>query len=320
MGVLLIFASLAALFLGSEKISPADFFKSGADSFERIIILELRLPRVLLCIFCGFLLGGSGAVFQGFFRNPLADSGILGISSGATFGAIVGGFFPVASFSFRFLSPIVFFAFIGGLLSGILVFALTLIFKKGSSVSMLLSGTAIGTFFSAICSLLILLREKDLYRVYSWTMGSFNGKGWDEFFFFLIPSVASIILLLASAPALDILGGGERTAQTLGLDIKKTKIFILFSGSLATSCAVCSGGIISFVGLIAPHLMRSLFGSRHKFLIPQSMLAGSLLILVSDLLARTVAAPSEIPIGIITSLVGVPFFISILRKETYVQN
>ena len=127
-------------------------------------------------------------------------------------------------------------------------------------------------------------------------------------------------MLLLCAPSLDILGGGEKTAQSLGLDFRRAKIFILLSGTLATSCAVCSGGIISFVGLIAPHLMRSIFGPNHRTLIPQSMAAGAILLLVSDIVARTAVAPSEIPIGIITSLVGVPFFIAVLKRDVYVHG
>lgn len=284
--------------------------------FEKIILFDIRLPRILLCILCGALLGGSGAVFQGFFRNPLADSGILGISSGATFGAILCGFFSFASVvTFKFLSPISIFAFAGGIVAGVLIFLFSLILKNGSSVTLLLAGTAIGTFLSSCSSVLLLWRQKDLHSIYSWTMGSFNSKGWDEFYFLIIPSLFALILLLCSAKSLDVLGSGEKTAASLGLNLPATKIFVLLAGSLATSCAVCAGGIISFVGLIAPHIMRLLFGTSHKKLIPLSMLCGSILLLLSDTLARILIAPAEIPVGIITSLVGVPFFIIVLKKN-----
>lgn len=146
-------------------------------------------------------------------------------------------------------------------------------------------------------------------------MGSFNGKGWDEFNFLIIPSIVAILLLLLCAKNLDILGSGEKTAVALGLNLPITKLFVLLAGSLATSCAVCAGGIISFVGLISPHIMRKLFGSDHRKLIPLSMICGSLLLLIADTLARTVISPSEIPVGIITSLIGVPFFVVVLKKE-----
>ena len=318
--LLLAAVSFASIFFGAEKISFADLVAGGGDGIKFLILFEIRLPRIILCAVCGALLGGSGAVFQGFFRNPLADSGILGISSGATLGSIVCGFFPIANLSLKFLSPMSFFSFLGGLLSGLLVFFFSLVFRNGSSVATLLSGTVTGTFFSALSSLLIIFHEKNFHSIFVWTMGSFNAKGWDEVNFFLIPSLVSIAMLLLCAASLDILGGGEKTAQSLGLDFRRAKIFILLSGTLATSCAVCSGGIISFVGLIAPHLMRSIFGPNHRTLIPQSMVSGAILLLVSDIVARTAVAPSEIPIGIITSLVGVPFFIAVLKRDVYVHG
>jgi len=314
---ILVLCVFAALFLGAEKISPKSVFGNSdlIDTFDQIIVFDLRLPRILLCVLCGALLGGSGAVFQGFFRNPLADSGILGISSGATLGAILSIFLPAASvLSFKFLSPISVFAFIGGIASGVLIFIFSLSAKGNSSVTLLLTGTAIGTFLSAISSFLLLWRQKDLHLIYSWTMGSFNAKGWDEFYVYVIPSVLALILLNLCSKSLDILGSGEKTAVSLGLNLRFTKIFVLVAGSLATSCAVCEGGIISFVGLISPHCMRSIFGSEHKTLVPFSMLFGSILMLFSDTFARTVLAPVEIPVGIITSIVGVPFFIIVLKK------
>lgn len=318
--LILIFAAavFVSLFLGAEKISPSVLFGgiSNMKRFEKIILFDIRLPRILLCILCGALLGGSGAVFQGFFRNPLADSGILGISSGATLGAILSGFFGFTSFfSFRFLAPISIFAFFGGLAAGLLVFAFSLILKNGSSVTLLLAGTAIGTFLSSLSSLLLLTYQKDLHSVFAWTMGSFNSKGWDEFYFLIIPALLALVLLCICAKSLDVLGSGEKTAVSLGLNLPVVKIFVLVTGSLAASCAVCAGGIISFVGLISPHIMRKLFGSGHRKLIPLSMLGGAILLLLSDTFARIIIAPSEVPVGIITSLIGVPFFIIVLKKE-----
>lgn len=147
-------------------------------------------------------------------------------------------------------------------------------------------------------------------------MGSFNGKSWDDLWIFIIPASVSIILLLSTAEYLDILGNGEKTAQSLGLNLTTTKVLVLISVSLATSCAVCMGGIISFVGLIAPHITRNLFGSKHKKLIPASMLFGGILLLLSDTLSRILIAPAEIPVGIITSLIGVPFFLVVLRRKS----
>ena len=312
----LILSIAIALFIGAQKISILAFLQGNLKRFERVILFDIRLPRILLCILCGALLGGAGAVFQGFFRNPLADSGILGISAGATLGALVSGLLPFTSFlTFKYLSPVSIFAFIGGLGAGALVFIFSLILHRNSSVTLLLAGTAIGTFLSSVCSILLMVRQKDLHSIYAWTMGSFNGKGWDEFYFLIIPAIVALILLLLCAKNLNVLGSGEKTAVSLGLNLSATKIFVLISGSLATSCAVCAGGIISFVGLISPHIIRKLFGSDHHKLIPLSMIGGAILLLLADSLARTVIAPSEIPVGIITSLIGVPFFIIVLKKD-----
>jgi len=304
--------SLVSVFTGAEKLT----LSGPLDDFQKIILFDIRIPRILLSLLCGALLGGTGAVFQGFFRNPLADSGVLGISSGATFGAVLFGFLNLhTAISLKFINPITVFAFCGSLITGFLIFSFSGFYKRTSSVTLLLAGTSIGTFLSSLSSLFLLVQEKNLHTIYVWTMGSFNAKGWNEVFFFIIPSVISLILLLLCSKELNILGSGEKTAVTLGVNLKATKIYILFAGSLATACAVCAGGIISFVGLISPHLMRPIFGSNHKVLIPASMLTGAVLLTASDAIARLVVAPAEIPVGIITALIGVPFFIVILKRS-----
>ena len=308
----LVIIAIFALCLGTKFISPFSVFTKNCSKTDFLVITKIRLPRILLSVICGALLGGTGAVFQGFFRNPLADPGIMGVCSGATFGAVLSGLLPVTAITF--LSPVTFFAFAGALLSAFCVFLFSKFFKGNSSVTLLLSGTAVGTFFSAIASIILLTHETDLHSFYVWTTGSFNAKGWKEFFTFLIPSLISLFLLEFSARHLDVLVCGEDSAQTFGLNYKFLRNYILIIGSLAASCAVCSGGIISFVGLIAPHIVRKIYGPLHKVLIFESMIFGALLLLIADTIARTVVAPSELPVGIITSLVGVPCFIAVLVK------
>ncbi len=310
--VVLVVISFIALCIGTKFISPLAVLQKTCSRTDYIVITKIRLPRILLSIVCGALLGGTGAVFQGFFRNPLADPGIMGVCSGATFGAVLSGLLPLAAISF--LSPTTIFAFAGALLSAFCVFLFSKVFRGNSSVTLLLSGTAIGTFFSAIASIILLTHESDLHSFYVWTTGSFNAKGWKEFNVFIIPSLISLVLLEFASRHLDVLVCGEESAQTFGLNYKFLRNYVLLAGSLATSCAVCSGGIISFVGLIAPHIVRKLYGPLHKTLIFESMIYGALLMLLADTLARTVVAPSELPVGIITSLVGVPCFIVVLIK------
>ncbi len=310
--VALLLIGFIALCIGTKFISPLSLINKTCSKTDFIVITKIRLPRILLSIMCGALLGGTGAVFQGFFRNPLADPGIMGVCSGATFGAVMSGLLPIAALSF--LSPATFFAFGGALLSAFCVFMFAKVFRGNSSVTLLLSGTAVGTFFSAIASIILLTHESDLHSFYVWTTGSFNAKGWKEFSVFIIPSLISLVLLEFAARHLDVLVCGEESAQTIGLNYKFLRNYTLIVGSLAASCAVCSGGIISFVGLIAPHIARKIYGPLHKVLIYESMLYGALLMLMADTVARTVVAPSELPVGIITSLVGVPCFIAVLIK------
>lgn len=315
--ILLIFVSFASLTLGAKHISFSAICTGKLLPIERTILFNIRIPRTLLCAWCGALLGATGAVFQGFFRNALADSSIMGVSSGASFGAVLQSTFGFcSSFSIAsgianvpLVAPISLFAFLGALLSTFVIFLFDKLFKSSSTVALLLFGTAVGTFFSALTSIILLTRQKDMHSFYAWTLGSFSGKGFGEFFAFFLPSILAFVLLFLCAKPLDVLGSGEECALALGVNCKKLRIQVLVAGSLASACAVCAGGVISFVGLIAPHIVRKIFGARHRILIAQSMIFGALLLVASDTLARTVIAPSELPVGVIMSLLGVPFFI-----------
>ena len=342
-----------ALCFGAEKISVSEAFAwahnpSSSDKFSQIIIWQLRLPRALLVLLTGILLGGSGAVFQLFFRNPLAEPGIMGISSGATLGAVTASTIIAAGTSvvtattssstavsvavsstisqtatssilskgiFAFISPVNFCAFAGALLAGLFVTALAFTRSgKNSSIMLLLCGTALGTLYSAISSIIILSSSKELHSIYTWILGSFNGRGWKELLFILPASIASVVIMMIISRPLDLLSCGEKTASSLGVQVDRLRILVLICGALAVSAAVCAGGTIGFVGLIAPHVVRKISGPKSRTLIPFSMIFGAILLLLSDTLARTVIAPSELPAGVITSILGVPFFISLIMS------
>lgn len=306
------------LILGAEKITLAAVFGQG-DRFENIILWNLRLPRALLVVTTGTVLGGSGAMFQLFFRNPLAEPGIMGISSGATLGAVLAGVLGLGGIGLHFVSIVNLCAFLGALGAGILVIMLA--FSQGgksSSIMLLLCGTALGTLYSAISSMVLLTSGKELHSIYTWILGSFNGRGWKEMCFILVPAIFSVVLMIVTSSSLDLLATGEKTAAALGVEVDRLRVLVLLSGALAVSCGVCAGGTIGFVGLIAPHIMRSLIGPKAKNLIPYSMIFGAVLLLLADTLARVIIAPSEIPAGIITSILGVPFFLSLcLRKNNF---
>lgn len=315
--VLLIISVILALMLGAEKVSLAAVFGQG-DKFENIILWQLRLPRVLLVFLAGLLLGGSGAVFQLFFRNPLAEPGIMGISSGATLGAVIASIVPgIMALTGKggvgaYISPVNLCAFVGALVAGL--FVTSLAFSRGgrsSSVMLLLCGTALGTLYSSLSSMLLLTCNKELHSIYTWILGSFNGRGWNELLFILLPSVVSIILMFVVSRPLDLLTGGEKSAAALGVEVDRLRVLVLLCGALAVSAAVCAGGTIGFVGLIAPHIVRKFLGPKARTLVPFSMIFGAALLLLSDTLARVIIAPGELPAGIITSILGVPFFLAL---------
>lgn len=323
--IILFISFVVSVCVGSQKISLNDLlqifnFQKQDNVDNKIlmlknIIFKIRIPRSLLVMFSGFVLAGSGCVFQGFFRNSLAEPGVLGISSGATLGAVLSLLLPTF-FSYKFIQPIALFAFLGAIISGIIIFLLSLKSNSfTSSSSVILTGTALGTLFSSITSIILLSKQNQLHSIYVWLLGSFSGKGWNEFYFLIIPFCISIILIFISGKFLDLISVGEISAQTLGLDIKKTRFLILITGAVCVSSSVCAGGAIGFVGLISPHIIRSLFSSKHKYLIPLSILFGGILLLLSDILARILISPIELPVGIITSLLGAPFFISLIFSK-----
>lgn len=298
----------ASLVIGSEKVAITQIIKAlqeqNYSAFHLKILFTLRLPRSILALVSGALLAGAGTVFQGFFRNSLADPGLIGVSSGATLGAVLFSIFAL-------------FIPLGAFLGAIGAVLLVYIIAGGKKTSfepsrLLLAGTALGVFFSAVTSIIILMKDKELYKMYLWTQGSFNGKGWQFVRIILLPSILSILLMVLTVKPLDILSSGEKTAQSLGLPLQKVRVLCLIAGSLASATAVCAGGTIGFIGLIAPHIMRILFGSTHKKLLPLSMVFGSILLLLADIFSRTITAPMELPIGIVTAILGVPFFLHIL--------
>ena len=288
------------------------------QSFSHTIIFNIRLPRALLAGIAGALLASSGAAFQMYFRNSLAEPGILGITSGATLGAVIAQILGISAIFFGTISPINIFAFGGAIASGLIIVFISK--KQSFSVSaatVLLCGTALGTFYSSISSILMMTKSHELNGIYSWILGSFNGRGWTEIKFIILPSLVSAVILMFSANKLDLLAGGEITAKSLGLNAEKLRTLVLTAAGLGVSAAVCAGGTINFVGLIAPHIVRRFFGTRGKSLISLSAVFGAILVLLSDTFARTIISPAELPTGVITSLLGAPFFFSLLfiKKE-----
>ncbi len=279
------------------------------------IIFYARFPRVVVAVLVGAALAASGAVMQGVFRNPMADPGILGVSSGAGLGAVTAIALGLSARSMYYM-PL--FAATGALLAAATIFILSARKGRTPTLTLILSGIAVSTFIGAITS--IILTKVNDYQVkvfIFWTMGGLRDRNWDHFRL-VLPVLLLIALLFTFARDLNVMLLGEEEAQAVGLNPSRTRIRLLILVSITTAIAVSVSGSISFVGLIVPHIMRLLVGPDHRILLPASTLGGAIFLVGCDLIARIVVIPSEVEVGIITSLIGAPYFLYLLiraRKE-----
>jgi len=277
------------------------------------IILLLRFPRVVLAALVGLALAGAGTVFQGLFRNPLADPYIIGVSAGAALGAtlaIVGG----ATAGVGGLGAVSVAAFAGALAVSFGVYRMA---RRGADVpvpDLLLAGIAVGAFLSAIISVLQLAGGESLQRVIFWVMGGFAGRGWAHIAMAAPYALGGLFVAWLYGRDLNVLQVGEEGALQLGVDVPRVKRVLLACGSLMAAAAVATSGLIGFVGLVIPHLMRLILGPDHRVLLPGAALAGAVVLVLADLLARTVITPAEIPVGVVTALFGAPFFLYLLLR------
>jgi len=309
--VLLLALSLLSLGLGAVNIRPSETLAALSGNpvkpSHASILWDFRVARVLLVILCGSSLASAGAAFQGLFRNPLADPYIVGASGGAALGATLAVVFDRAV-------PIGMAGFLGALAAVMVVYAIAEASNFGSVVSLLLAGAAMSTMLSAIVSLLLILSDEVLHEIFAWLMGGFSGRSWSHLTQAALPALLGLAVTLPMSRALDALSAGESSAEALGLDLRRARLLVVIGASLSTAAAVSASGIVGFIGLIAPHVARRLVGASHAAVIPASMLVGSLLLLVADDLARTLAAPLELPVGVFTALLGGPFFLFLLRR------
>ncbi len=287
---------------------------SNYPKMHGAIVMNLRLPRIILSIMVGSLLAGSGAVYQSVFRNPMADPFILGISAGAAVGAALAMIFRFNIFNFG-LGSVAASAFIGALLTTTAVYRIATKGRKTSLLSLILSGIAISYLLGAFLSILITFNREALERIVFWMYGSFAVSSWNEVAVVMPIFLLTAIVLLFKGRTLNIMTLGEDAATSLGVDVKKERLILLFVASIATAAAVSVSGIIGFVGLVVPHLIRLINGPDNRALLPFSMIVGGAFLLMCDAIARTALPPTEIPIGIITSLLGAPYFIYLIIKN-----
>ena len=325
-GLVLIISILVTLSLGSVHVPfgltvkiilnelPLLEFEQVWLATQESIVLDLRLPRVFVAVLVGAMLATAGVAFQGVLRNPLADPYILGISSGAAVGAAAAILLVSTANTVLAKVAVPLFAFTGALVSMVLVFALAWR-RKRDTVTMILAGVVIQSFLGALLSFAVTISGDKLRSIVFWMMGSLVSTGWLDFLFLLPYLVIGFVLIFAYHRNLNILSLGEQAAEHLGMNVERIKIIVLVAASLLTASAVSVVGIIGFVGLIVPHMVRLIVGPDHKILIPASCLAGAVFLLWSDTIARTIIPTMDIPIGVITALAGAPFFGYLLKKR-----
>jgi len=285
----------------------------GSDS-QRWVIINIRLPRILLAAIVGASLAVAGATMQGLFRNPMASPSVLGISSGAAFGAALAIVLGVSWTSGALAIPAM--AFVFAFITLFLVYAVSRSRSGYVPVeTLLLAGIAIGSLFSALVSGMLYFAGEQLSGIVFWMMGGLNNAKWDQVLISIAPMVLGSAVIMALSRDLNAMMVGEEQAGNLGINVNQVRLVLLLAASLVTAMAVSVSGVIGFVGLIIPHVVRILVGPDHRILLPASVVSGALFLIWTDTLARTVIAPAELPVGIITSLLGAPFFIYLLMSR-----
>ncbi|HZW29723.1 MAG TPA: iron ABC transporter permease [Isosphaeraceae bacterium] len=329
LGILLLAAILLGTTFGSVALPPLALVEIPLNRLglahltptwtpqDEAILLDLRLPRVIGAALVGLALAATGTLFQGLLRNPLADPYVIGTSGGAALGAVIGLILagPVMILGFGAV-PLA--AFVGALGATALVYRLARVGRRTPAVTLLLAGIAVSTVLTYLVSLLLILNDRlmlNLPRLYGWLLGGVAVSAWIQ-----LAVVGPVILLVTVVSfgltrSLNAFGLGEEAAERLGIPVERDKLLIIAAGSLLTGAAVTISGLIGFVGLIVPHAMRLIAGPDHRRLLPYSALAGASFLVVADLLARTILAPVELPVGILTAFIGGPYFLYLLRAS-----
>ncbi|GAA1761600.1 MULTISPECIES: iron ABC transporter permease [Streptomonospora] len=322
--VLLAVSALMGVAAGAASISPLDIagallgrlpftsVDSPLSGLQEAVLVELRLPRVVVGALVGGLLASAGAAYQGVFRNPLADPFLLGAAGGAGLGAtLVLAFGPQLLDSPRALVPVA--AFAGALAGVAAAYALGTIAGGSGTTTLVLAGVAVSSFLSAGQNLVQMIRVEDLRLIYAWMMGGLGRGGWDDVAMIAPYAAVSVLVLLGCGYLLDLLALGDEKALSLGLNATGARILVIAAASLATAAAVSVSGLIGFVGIVVPHIVRRLVGTGYRMILPMSLLTGAAFLILVDIAARTLIAPAELPLGVVTAFLGAPFFVFILR-------
>lgn len=329
LGILLLMAVLFSLTVGAVSIPVQDvavillkrlglFSSWSVDSTHETVLFAIRLPRIVMTLLIGATLGISGAALQGLFRNPLVEPGLIGVSGGAAMAVVLLVVFGTAlqewvRWLYDSLLPLA--AFSGGLVSTLLVLKLSQSNGKTSITVLILIGVALNALTGAVIGLAIFYADENQLRTFTfWTLGDLGGATWDKLMVGIPLLLVSISALLFFPAQLDAFALGEAEAFHMGVPVERTKQTIIFFSALGVGVAVSLAGMIGFIGLVVPHLIRVLFRSDHRLVLPASVLGGALLLVLADILSRILVQPAELPIGVVTALIGTPFFIGLLLK------
>ncbi|WP_445489045.1 FecCD family ABC transporter permease [Niallia sp. 03133] len=314
LSILLFLIAVANIGLGAVPISPRSvlqaFFGMGNEN-ESYIIFHYRMPRIILALFVGGALAIAGAISQSVLHNPLAAPDTLGISGGASVGAVsLFLLFPNLNIAFTGMA-----AFAGGIIAAFAVYFIA--YKNGLDLTRLaLVGVSISAFCSAAVQLSLLAIETNVQSSLLWLNGSLFGRTWDQVLFIMPWVITLTLVVLFLSRSLDLFLLGEQTAVGLGLKIEKVKILLLLCAVLLTGASIATAGMLGFIGLISPHIARKLVGSKHIYIIPTSLLIGALLVLIADSIGRGLFPPIEIPAGLITSIIGAPYFLFLMWRHS----
>ena len=318
LSIIFLISIIVSVALGNINISFLEIigiFNTDNEVVKKVI-LDIRLPRVLNSAAIGFALSASGIILQSLLRNNLAEPGLLGISAGAGFGAIVIFVFGIST-AFWMVTP---FAFATAILTTMLIFAIARGMNAKysnfiSSNKIILAGLAINAFLGSVNGFLLLRSGENVKQILYWLNGSLSGRGWEEFNIIIIPVIIALIFSMLISKELNVMNMGEEFAVSLGVNLKRMQTVSIALASVLAACAVAVAGIITFVGLIVPNIAKLLLGSDNRYTVPASILLGGIFMVVSDTLARMVIAPSEIPVGVVTSFVGAPIFVWLIYKR-----
>lgn len=320
--IVLLFSMVVALSIGVVRIPMDTIWQlakaqfghvdtTGLPASYGITLFQLRLPRIVMSVIVGAALAACGCVFQSIFRNPICDPYVLGISSGSSLGGAISFILGWDVFYFGVTIP----ALITGLLTLFVILGISKMSRRRSIETLLLVGIAINFLISAVITLLVVMHQREMHKIYFWTMGSLASISWSEVLMMTVMAILCVIPFFFYSKDLNIMQMGEDVAKNLGVNTKRVAYVTLIFSSLLIATAVSCCGVIGFIGLIIPHVSRMLFGNNMRSMFTYSLILGAFFLLIADTLARTLAIPAELPVGSITALAGAPYFLFLLLRQ-----